>query len=66
MSETPVIELLRKDATNVMVKKKPLGKFCVFDEVNGNYVAIDNSKGNTITEEFDTKAECLKWLEDGK
>ena len=66
MFNTTIREAGRLEAKNIIANKKPFGKYWIFDVATSVYIGIDNSKGEAWTEEFDTKDECLKWLEDGK
>lgn len=42
--------------------KKPLGTFYTIKD--NKYVGINNLNGNALIEEFNTKKECLDWLND--
>lgn len=44
-------------------KYEPIGRYYL--QEGGKWVGIDNSTGNTWTEEFPTKRKCLKWLRGG-
>lgn len=50
-------------AEKIIQERVPLGKF-VYAEA-GKVCGIDNSDGEAWTEEFETLAECLKWLDGG-
>lgn len=41
-------------------KYRPLGLF--YEIGSDNYIGIDNSTGDALVEEFETKAACLEWL----
>ena len=45
----------------IIATYRPKGKFIGFEE--GKYIAVDNSDGNSWTEEFNTREEAEKWLE---
>lgn len=62
MSSKSVIEVGRHQAKKIIIVRHPIGKYWLID-VCGKFVGIDNSKGDAWTEEFDTKHECLDWLE---
>ena len=40
--------------------KSPLGRY--WTQKDMKYVAIDNTKGQALTKEFDDKDEMLEWL----
>ncbi|ABQ23622.1 hypothetical protein [Clostridium kluyveri] len=50
-----------KEAEEIIEKSVPKGKFLEFTE-NG-YLGIDNTSGDVWTEDFDTLAKCVKWLQ---
>lgn len=59
MMEEP-LEISKAEAYRVIDARKPLGLF--FLKEGEGYTGIDNRSGDVWTEEFATKAECLKWL----
>lgn len=58
-------EIGRGEARNILVERKPFGLFWFLDD-SGIYVGIDNRSGEAYTEMFDSKDECLEWLNGGK
>lgn len=50
----------REYARQIIETKEPLGKFYTFE--NGIYTGISNETGDTWTEDFDSREECMKWL----
>ncbi len=47
-------------ANQVIETRVPTGKFYTF--VEGVYTGIDNERGETWTEKFESYEECMKWL----
>lgn len=66
MFNSTIREVGRAEAKNIITKKSPIGKYWLFDVATCAFVAIDNTTGDAWTEEFDTKEDCLKWLEESK
>lgn len=56
-------EITKEDAFKIIETREPEGLFWFFDE-NNMFIAIDNSRGEAIVEEFYNKEECLQWLKD--
>ena len=57
-------ELDLHGAYRVIEKRSPRGLF--YHREGDVYVGIDNTTGDAWTEDFPTKAECIKWLTGGK
>lgn len=64
-----VIEVTNEQAQMIITTYKPEGKFYTvefvedgMDTVQELWVGIDNSDGNSWTEEFLTKEACMDWL----
>lgn len=55
------MEISKIQALQVIETRKPRGLFFVVGQV---VTGIDNRTGDAWTEDFATKRECLKWLED--
>lgn len=50
-----------KDLVNQIIEdRKPLGRFFFFD--TDRYIAIDNTTGEALMEEFRILEECISWL----
>ena len=49
-------------ADYIIEKRSPLGKFYSFDIVNNVFIAIDNTKGEAITKNFDSELEVIVWF----
>lgn len=49
-------------ADYIIEKRSPLGKFYSYDIVNNAFIAIDNTKGEAITKNFDSELEVLVWF----
>ena len=62
MFNQTITEIGRHQPMKIIDDRHPIGKYWITD-VNGKFIGIDNSKGEAWTEEFDTKQECLDWLE---
>lgn len=58
------VEISKIEAYQVIDKRKPLGLF--FLKEGEGYTGIDNLTGDAWTEEFATRAECIKWLKGGE
>jgi hypothetical protein len=46
----------------IMEKRLPLGKFYSFDMIQNHFIAIDNTSGDAVTQNFDSEVETLVWL----
>ncbi len=55
-----ICQISKEQALPIILERKPLGLF--FCKENQRYVAIDNSRGEAFTEEFDTVDLCKDWL----
>lgn len=53
-------EITREEAHEIIDKYEPKGLFYLKE--NGVHVGIDNTTGDSWTEEFNTKEECIAWL----
>ena len=62
MFNQTVKEIGRHQAKQIIKVRHPVGKYWLSEE-NGKFVGIDNSTGDAWTEDFDTKQECIDWLE---
>lgn len=49
-------------ADYIIEKRMPLGKFYSYDIVNNVFIAIDNTKGEAHTKNFDSELEVLVWF----
>lgn len=63
MQEAPV-EISKREAYRIIDERKPRGMF--FLKEGEGYTGIDNLTGDAWTEEFATRAECIKWLKGGE
>lgn len=50
----------REEANQIFDTREPIGLFYEMD--GDSYIGIDNSTGDAWVEEFKTKEECFKWL----
>lgn len=50
-----------KQALEIIDKRIPIGLFYLKEE--DSYVGIDNSTGHAWVEEFESKDQCINWLE---
>lgn len=62
MSNTTIKEVGRNQAKQIINTRQSIGKYWLFD-FSGKYIGLDNSSGEAWMEEFDTKQECIEWLE---
>ena len=59
-----IYEVGKFEAYLIMKHRSPLGKYWMLSDMK--FVAIDNSKGYVLTEEFDEKESMLDWLRSEK
>lgn len=59
-----IYEVGKFEAYLIMKHRKPLGKYWTLSDMK--YVAIDNTKGLILSEEFDDKEVMLEWLKSDK
>lgn len=57
-----IIQVCRKEASEIIETRKPLGKFICTE--GDSFIGIDNSTGDAWTEKFIALELCLKWLND--
>ena len=53
-------EVTKEEAEAIIGTRKPIGVFLCMED--GRAVGIDNRTGDAWTEDFDDRADCLKWL----
>lgn len=46
---------------NIIEERKPLGLF--YSQEGEIFIAVDNCNGNAWTEEFETKEDCISFLQ---
>lgn len=57
-------ETKAEQARRIINKRQPLGLFYLHNDVLDVWVAIDNSNGKALTEQFRTKQAAIDWLND--
>jgi hypothetical protein len=60
MNENKIIKIDNNKSIEIIEKREPRGLFYTIE--NDIYVGIDNLSGDAWTEDFDTLAQCKRWL----
>lgn len=55
--------ITQQEATQIIMERTPRGLF--LQEDKGKYIGIDNQTGDAWTEEFNSQAACVDWLNRG-
>lgn len=63
LAETPV-KITKSQAYQIIDQRKPIGMFYLEDGSGDQmwYTGIDNLSGDAWTEDFETRNECMRWL----
>lgn len=56
-----IFEVGALEAYIILKNKKPLGRYWMINETK--FTAIDNTKGETLAEDFDEKETMMEWFE---